>query len=199
MRTRNTINGIFLQKEGSCQSAAMKTVVELKYFDKYGIKLDLDYYEFYKELKNRYGKFANWQHTRNALMLMKERGMYDKISKKYVKLTDSKKVYEHRWSWVRAKDIFKMVNNGEPLLMTILAEYSRITEVSENGYIEPFYRLKLHDVAAICGDTQKHGIWFANSWGVKAKGSDEGYYFIEEKKANAGTFYLIEEATQIFV
>ncbi len=197
MRTRDTVNGIINQKEGSCRTVSLKTSVETIYFYNLGIKLDLDWWEFFQALKKKYGHFKNFEN--NAYKLMKDRGMYDRISKKYIKIKGVEVVYEYKMSWFKAKEMFQMIKDGEPLILTIISQGLIFTECAKKGKLQFFSRYKLHDVSTISGDTEEAGAWFANSWGEKSKNSDNGYYFISEQMADCLPFYFIREATKILI
>lgn len=183
MRKRNAINGIQKQKGDSCQSISTKTLVEQEYFDKYGVRVDLDYYSFYQKIRRE--DVEGWQKMQNTLDYMKNVGMKDEISGKMIKIKSWKKVFWHKsiiknfWT----KDPFVLINGGKPLLLVLLWRLNSFEETCKKGEYNNYLRAFTHAVAGLCGDTRyNNAIWFANSHSTKSKNSDEGYYMIRSNR-----------------
>lgn len=197
-RKEELVNSIIRQKGGSCQCVATKHVFELKYFKKYGKKLDLDYYKFYKRLAEVYTR-GDHEKMRFVIDLLQSEGMYCKKNKKYYKIKKGKLYYSYRNRYMIGRNPFTTIMKGEPLILDCAWRAKRLSEIGENGNINNYYRMVHHAMAGICGD--KHHIdviWVANSHGVKAKGTDKGWFKFERKDDNK-YFPLIYEAYKIFI
>ena len=197
-RKKELVNEIFKQKGGSCQSAATKHVFELKYFEKYGKKLDLDYYKFYKRLKVVHPR-GDYEKMSFVIDLLKSEGMYCKKNKEYYKIKSGRLFYSYRNRYLFGRNPYSKIIGGEPLVLDCMWESQKLSAVGDDGVLSNYERVVHHAMAGICGD--KHNIdviWVANSHGVKATGTDNGWFKFKRKN-DTKHFPLILEAYQITV